>query len=106
MRKELNVVCVTKHFFMSPTSRHLNITGEIIFDEEENVVIFSETTIKHRVIKTRAGLDSTSLVIVIRPACQALDTWELYTDTPAEGSNTTSEIIREKAKKAIRNSGS
>lgn len=50
---------------------------------------------------TRPGLDGTALTLEVLMPNSYLDVlWDLYTDTPMEGSNSTPEEIRERAKRA------
>lgn len=104
MKKIFNVVCVTKRTeddpnFDKPIKWHMDITGEAILDTERNTVLFHG--MEHPVSCIRSGLDSMSHVISIKVRCSMLDIWELYTDTPAEGSSATPEKIRENAKHTI-----
>ncbi len=113
MKKIFNVVCVTKRCskedgFHSPIYWHQNITGEIILDEEKNKLCFlnpSYLEIWFPVEYVRSGLDGMSYLIAIKVPAKIFgdpcDIWELYTDTPAEGSSATPEEIRENAKCTI-----
>ena len=106
MKTTFNVVCVTmRPINEDPGSRilwHQNITGEAILDSEENTVTFGGASFPiNSQYPNRPGLDSSSLVIAINVSCPFFDLWELYTDTPADGSTATPEQIREEAWRAI-----
>lgn len=107
MEERFNVVCVTKRSsndsgsFSSPIHWHQDITGEIILDTEKNTVTFVGNSMEFPVKYTREGLDSMSHVIAVEAKHGMLDIWELYTDTPAKGSNATPEEIRENARRTV-----
>jgi hypothetical protein len=103
MQKIFNVICVAMHSCTSGTRWSLVADEKIIFDTTDNTVTFVGTDVKRRVLKTGSGLDSMSFKITIQAPLQALNSWDIFTDEPTEGSNATTEEIHKKAIRVVEN---
>lgn len=90
--QNFKVVCVAMHSGVSGT-RWMLADEEIIFDETNETVKFAGSEMKHRVCGTGAGLNSMSHMITICPRFREMESWDLFTEKPAEGSNATPEDI-------------
>ena len=96
--KTFNIVCITTR---SPNDSvvnfHLPAPANMATLEDDGKVEYDGKT--YSLKSTRSGLSSSAVLLGLVDGDGVL---ELYTDTPVEGSNATSESIREEARRTIK----
>lgn len=102
--RKFNVLCVTKRInddrFSNNIYWHEDIQGiaevETVSVEQFGITIAKTIVrfqgIEHQLRYVRSGLRGTCVTLGIEKPREVMDTWELYTDAPADGKSSAEEI--------------